>query len=83
MRKRFRSQGIPIYQLKDLMDEDIQGTFYSAELVKVSKDEDAVWRIDKIIKKRKVKGKELVFVHWLGWPKKFRSWNAAKDIKAT
>lgn len=50
------SEGIPFYKLKDLADDPIQGTFYASELQKVLKDEKTVWRIDKILRKRKVHG---------------------------
>lgn len=39
IRDRFVSQGIPIYKLKDLTDDPIQGTFYASDLQKVFKDE--------------------------------------------
>jgi hypothetical protein len=79
--RRFVSQGIPIYKLKDMMNEPIQGSFYASELQKVSKDEETQWRIDKIIRKRKVRGKPEVLVRWLGWPKKFDSWIPETDVK--
>lgn len=33
---RFVSQGIPIYKIKDMMNDPIQGCFYASELQKVS-----------------------------------------------
>lgn len=69
--RRFVSQGIPIYKLKDMTDEPIQGSFYVSELQKVSKEKQTQWRIEKIVRKRKVRGKPEVLVRWLGWPKKF------------
>lgn len=83
IRERFVSQDIPIYKLKDMLGDPIQGTFYASELQKVSKDENTIWRIDKILRKRKVRGKEEVLVRWLGWPKKFDSWIPKADIKET
>ncbi|XP_062571179.1 uncharacterized protein LOC134233212 [Saccostrea cucullata] len=80
---RFLSQGIPIYKLKDMMDEAILGSFYASELQKVSKDENTTWRIEKVLRKRKIRGKEEILVRWLGWPKKFDSWISSKDIKKT
>ena len=65
------------------MDEPIQVTFYTSELQKVIKDEQTIWRIDKILRKRKRSGKNEVLVRWLGWPKKFDSWVLEKDIKET
>lgn len=83
IREHFVSQDIPIYKLKDMLGDPIQGTFYASELQKVSKDENTIWRIDKILRKRKVRGKEEVLVRWLGWPKKFDSWIPKADIKET
>lgn len=83
IRERFVSQDIPIYKLRDMLGDPIQGTFYASELQKVSKDENTIWRIDKILRKRKVRGKEEVLVRWLGWPKKFDSWIPKADIKET
>ena len=83
VRDRFVSQNIPIYKLKDMMDEPIRGTFYASELQKVSKDVQTVWRIDKVLRKRKTRGRQEVLVRWLGWPKKFDSWIARSDIKET
>lgn len=64
-----------------MTDEPIQGSFYVSELQKVSKDEQTQWRIEKIVRKRKVHGKPEVLVRWLGWPKKFDSWIPENDVK--
>ena len=38
--------------------------------------------VDKIIKERKMKGKQPeVLVKWLGWPSKFNSWIPKNDVK--
>jgi hypothetical protein len=83
IRDRFISQGIPIYKLRNMMDDPIQGTFYASELQRLAKDEATIWRIDKVLRKRKVRGKEEVLVRWLGWPKKLDSWIPKRDIKET
>lgn len=62
------SQGIPIYKLKDMSNDPILGTFYASELQKVNKNEETIWRIDRILRKRKKDGKNEVEVRWLGWP---------------
>ena len=49
------------YKLKDLNDEEIQGSFYEPELLKAKQD---VFRIDKVIK-RDYK-KKLALVKWKG-----------------
>ena len=38
IRSRFRMQAIPMYRLKDFMNEPIKGNFYEPELQKVEKD---------------------------------------------
>ena len=81
IRRRYLREGIPVYQLKDLKDENIDGSFYAPELQKVRKDENAVWKIEKIIRKRKRRGIQEALVRWLGYPKKFDSWVAMSDIQ--
>lgn len=78
---RFRSQGIPVYKLKDFADESISGAFYSQELQKVNKDDDSIWKIDKILKERKRKGVAEVLVSWHQWPAKFNSWIKKSDLQ--
>ena len=64
----------PVYKVKDLMDEQIEGTFYENELQKVDKHDDAMFIIDKVLKRRKRKGKNEYFVSWKGYPEKFNEW---------
>ncbi len=70
-----------MYKLKDLKDEKIQGLFYTAELQKVNKDENSLWFIERIIKKRKRNNKQQYFVEWKGFPKTFNSWVDKEDVK--
>lgn len=78
---RFLLQGIPLYKLQDLAKQPIKGNFYQSELQKVDKNENSMWHIEKIIRKRKLKGKMQGLVKWLGFPKKFNSWVYLDDIK--
>ena len=81
IRRRYMRENKPIYQLKDLQDEIIEGSFYQQELQKVKKDENTTWKIEKIIKKRRRKGATEALVRWLGYPKKFDSWIPMTDIQ--
>ena len=63
------------YKLKDLNDEEIQGSFYEPELLKAKQD---VFRIDKVIK-RDYK-KKLALVKWKGYSDDFNSWVPLKDL---
>lgn len=78
--QRFRMQGIPMYKIKDFANETIRGNFYGSELQKVAKDENALWIIDKKIRKRTVNGKVEYLVSFEGWPSKYNMWVSASDI---
>ena len=82
VRARYRRDGINICRLKDYLEEDIKGSFYEAELKKVKVAEDKVWKVSKILKTRKKKGKKEHLVRWLHWPKKFDSWISDQELKS-
>ncbi|PFX13131.1 putative uncharacterized transposon-derived protein F54H12.3 [Stylophora pistillata] len=62
------------YKLKDLLGEEIKGSFYEQEMLRAKQE---VFRIEKVI--RKSKGKALV--KWSGYPEKFNSWIDVKDLQ--
>lgn len=69
---------IPItYRLRDLAGEDIQGGFYNEQL---QKTDLSIYRIDKVIRKRKKNGVNEVLVRWSGYPDKFNQWIRADSI---
>lgn len=72
--KRYRKQGIPMYKLKDWNNEPIVGSFYTAELTRVSKDVDGLFFIEKVLKRRKRGAKTQLYVKWDGYPKPMNSW---------
>ena len=78
--QRMRMQGIPMYKIKDFQEEAIKGNFYESELQKVNKDENALWFIEKKIKKRKRNGETQWLVKFDGWPNKYNQWISEKDI---
>ncbi|XP_048246326.1 SCAN domain-containing protein 3-like [Haliotis rufescens] len=78
---RYRRQGIPLYTLKDFHDQFLKGRFYEEELQRVDKDLDAAWDIEKVLKKKKDKGKLYYLVRWAGWPSSFDSWVEASEVK--
>lgn len=74
-------QTTPItYELVDLLDEDILGSFYEDELVKVSKNASTNFRIDEIIKTTGKGKNKKHLVRWLGYSSRFDSWVNDKDI---
>ena len=55
-------QDIPMYNLVDLLENDIKGNFYQAELQTVDKSEDTLWNVEKIIRKRRRNNRTKVLV---------------------
>ena len=72
--ERDRRNGIPIYKLRDWNGEPIKGTFYQQQLQKVDVSDEDAFKIDKVLKRRRVNGRNQVLVKWLNWPKKFNQW---------
>ena len=62
----------PVYRIKDLLNEPIQGTFYAQELQRVQPKNE--YAIEKILRKRKRKGKLEYEVKYKGYPSKFNQW---------
>ena len=57
------------YEIKDLNNEEIKGSFYEPELLKAKQD---VFRIDKVI--RRDYKKKQALVKWKGYSDDFNSW---------
>jgi hypothetical protein len=55
-------QAIPMYRLKDFMNEPIKGNFYEPELQKVEKDENALYFIEKKLRKITLLNRQIVSV---------------------
>ena len=63
------------YRIKDLHNEQIQGSFYGPELLKAKQE---VFRIDKVV--RRDYKKRRVLVKWKGYSDDFNSWIPIKDL---
>ena len=70
----------PVYKIKDLQDEEILGTFYDHELQRVTVGPDDVYRVEKILKTKKVKGKKYYLIKWKGYPDSFNSWEPEENV---
>lgn len=72
----------PLYKIRDLQGEEIQGTFYGKELQKVIFDNTKTYKIEKILKRKKlVNGSVKLFVKWRGYPDKFNEWINETDLE--
>ena len=79
--QRVRKANHNMYKLKDLTGEDIDGLFYESELQKINKNINSTFRVQKILKRRRKKSGEELYIKWMGWPDKFNSWVAAVDVQ--
>ncbi|KAJ8019312.1 Chromobox protein-like 7 [Holothuria leucospilota] len=70
---------VPVYILIDWGREPIEGNFYESEMQKVNLAKSALFRVEKVLKKRKRNGRVEHLVKWKGYPAKFNSW--VTDIK--
>ena len=73
----------PVYQIRDINDEEIEGMFYEEQLQKIVLNEaQELYRIDHIVRtKADKKGIKYALVRWLGYSSKFDSWVKHKDIE--
>ena len=67
------------YVLKDLQDEIIEGSFYAEELQKTSQE---IYRIEKVLRKKKIDGIEHGLVKWIGYSDKFNEWLPVSKINS-
>jgi len=64
------------YKIHEWDDTPVKGTFYKADLQKVHVPDDVLFGIEKVLKRQK----DHVLVKWKGWPDKYNSWIANRDV---
>jgi hypothetical protein len=69
-----------LYTLK-MGGEKLARRFYPEELQKVKVDNDTIYRVEKIVKRRTVNGRKEVFVKWLNYPPSFNQWIPERNIQ--
>ena len=72
--------GLTVYHIKDLNNELIKGVFYNNELQKVEYQHNRVYKIEKILSTKIIKGKKYFKVRWLGYGKRFDSLIPSDDL---
>ena len=77
--KAIKSKIPPMYSIEDSTGEEIKGSFYESEMVKTQQKED-VYLIEKVIETKKINGKKMALVKWLGY--KEPTWEPEKSIQA-
>jgi len=70
---------IPLYYLETYdKSEKLQGGFYPFELTKV---ETEIFRVERVIRRRKYRGKNQMFVKWKGFNDSYNSWIDEADVE--
>lgn len=70
---------IPLYFLESYdRSEKLKGGFYFFELTPVETD---IFRIEKVIRKRKYRGKNQIFVKWIGYDNSYNQWIDEVDVE--
>ena len=73
---------INVYEFVDHEDESIIGKLHVYEEVVNAVDKnDDVYRVEKVLKRKKVKVKNVVLVKWLGYDSKHSSWIPESSIQ--
>lgn len=71
---------VPRYKLKDILGEEISGSFFEDELILFNPPDDLEYPIEKVIKKRKLGGTTQYLVKYVGWPEKFNEWKSEQEF---
>ena len=66
------------YEVEDLLGEKVHGSWYGPEIQVVETPE--FYQVEKKIRTRVRKGRREVLVKWLGYDKKFNTWEPASEI---
>jgi len=68
------------YKLSDVNGKILEGSFYNEELQKSVQKEQDVYRVEKLIRKKKINGIEHGLVKWVGYSDKFNTWEPMTNI---
>jgi len=63
-----------MYKMKDLTGDDKKAAFYSDELQIVSKPNESLFDVERVVRARKRADKIKYLVMWRGYYDKFNSW---------
>ena len=68
------------YYIKDLKGEEIKGSFYEQELQKTEQALGSAYLIEKILQRKKVKGRKMCLVKWIGYDSSHNSWEPESEV---
>ncbi len=80
--KRYSPGQVHLYKLRNNHDEILPGRFKENELQKVEVNDDTIYRIEKIVSRRRLRnGVRQVKVRWLDYPERDDSWVDADEVE--
>ncbi|XP_022777518.1 uncharacterized protein LOC111318936 [Stylophora pistillata] len=68
------------YKLKDLLDEDIKGSFYEGEMLRAKQCLSDLFRVEKVIRRSSGPRGPQALVKWSGYPEKLNSWVDEREL---
>ena len=68
----------PTYRIKNDKEEELEGSFYEQELQKTKEE---LFRIEKVIRWKKINGQKMGRVKWTGYDSSYNSWLPETEIK--
>lgn len=77
---RVKRGPVPTFRITKWDGTPIKGTFYTQDLQKVNVPDDALFRVEKVLRRKGTK----MLVRWKGWPNKYDSWiekSAVRKLK--
>jgi len=69
-----------VYKLQDLKGEHSTGIYYEDELSPYDETDETMYKVEKVLGKKTVKGKKFVLAKYKGWPEKFNEWLPAENV---
>jgi len=69
---------VATYKIKEWDGTPVKGTFYEQDVQKADVEDDALFRVEKVLQRRR----QEVKVRWKGWPKKYDSWIPKRDLSS-
>ena len=71
----------PVYKLKDMQGEDIEGACYPEEIQPVPESTSHIIEVERVLRQRQV-GKQVEYlVKFKGWPYKFNRWITKRELQ--
>ena len=80
IQRRRMLEGVDYYWLKTSKNEVMENSFHYSELQKVIVPEDKVFKISKIIKRKRIGREMWCYVNWTGFSNRENSWIRQRDI---